>query len=216
MAALIDLPFGLWTRRGLKEAPVQSYSPGGAVSRISISKQHAISGFPVLQGSAEPLHRWIGKTKHRMISYFLSNTSAKNYHNRVDYSKSKVFLRHSVYWYDCTCFVKCCVFIGCWWTVSWFFGHTVSGTAVCTATVPTVGISQGDYIYIYVHVLFHFFSSTLLYEESDICKINHFRSSVNDVTRAGRHEHTKNIPYMVLVRPSPFQQLQHPKPQALL
>jgi len=26
----IDLPFGLWTRGGPKEAQVQSYSPGGA------------------------------------------------------------------------------------------------------------------------------------------------------------------------------------------
>jgi len=197
---------------GSTSSVILHIAPGGAVCRISISKQHAISGFPVLQGSAEPLHRWIGKTKHRMISYFLSNTSAKNYHNRVDYSKSKVFLRHSVYWYDCTCFDKCCVFVGCWWTVSWFLGHAVSGTAVCTATVPTVGISQGDYIY--VHVLFHFFSSTLLYEEFDIPKINHFRSSVNDVTRAGRHEHMKNVP--LIVCPSPFHGLQHPKPLALL
>ena len=30
MAEPIDLPFGLWTRVGLKEAQVQSYSPDGA------------------------------------------------------------------------------------------------------------------------------------------------------------------------------------------
>jgi len=30
MAEPIDLPFGLWTRLGLKEAQVQSYLPGGA------------------------------------------------------------------------------------------------------------------------------------------------------------------------------------------
>jgi len=30
MAEPIDLPFGLWTRVGLKEAQVQSHSPGGA------------------------------------------------------------------------------------------------------------------------------------------------------------------------------------------
>ena len=43
----------------------------------------AIYGFLVLQGSAEPLDRWGGKTKHHLISYFLSNTSAKNYRNRI-------------------------------------------------------------------------------------------------------------------------------------
>jgi len=36
------------------------------------------SGFPILQGNAEALDRSNGKTKHRMISYFLSNISAKN------------------------------------------------------------------------------------------------------------------------------------------
>jgi len=35
------------------------------------------SGFPISQGNAETLKRWGGKTKHRLISYFLSNTSAK-------------------------------------------------------------------------------------------------------------------------------------------
>jgi len=30
MAEPIDLPFGLWTRVGLKEAQVQWYSPGSA------------------------------------------------------------------------------------------------------------------------------------------------------------------------------------------
>jgi len=63
----------------------------------------AISGFPVSQGSAEALDRWGGKLKHRLISYFLSNTSATNYRNRVVYAKIiasqrwDVFLRHSVH-----------------------------------------------------------------------------------------------------------------------
>ena len=51
------------------------------------------SGFPIVQGNAEALKRWGGKTKHHLTSYFLSNTSAKNYRNwivYVDYSKSKV------------------------------------------------------------------------------------------------------------------------------
>jgi len=41
------------------------------------------SGFRLSQGNAEALHRRGGKTKHRLISYFLSNTSPKNYHNRI-------------------------------------------------------------------------------------------------------------------------------------
>ena len=51
------------------------------------------SGFPISQGNAETLDRRGGKTKHRLISYFLRNTSAKSYRNRIvcqDYSKSKV------------------------------------------------------------------------------------------------------------------------------
>ena len=39
--------------------------------------------FPLSQGNAEALDSWGGKTKHHLISYFLSNTSAKNYRNRV-------------------------------------------------------------------------------------------------------------------------------------
>ena len=40
------------------------------------------SGFPISQGNAVALERWGGKTKRRLISYFLSNISAKNYRNR--------------------------------------------------------------------------------------------------------------------------------------
>jgi len=45
------------------------------------------SGFPISQGNAEALDRRGGKTKHHMIPYFLSNISAKNYHNRIVYVK---------------------------------------------------------------------------------------------------------------------------------
>jgi len=75
-----------------------------------LAKQHtvfkwkdAISGFPVLQGSAESLDRWGGKTLHRLISYFLSNTSAKNYRNQIVYvniiasQRWHVFLRTSIH-----------------------------------------------------------------------------------------------------------------------
>jgi len=44
-------------------------------------------GFPVSQGNAKALDRWCGKTKHRLISYFLSNTSAKNCCNLIMYVK---------------------------------------------------------------------------------------------------------------------------------
>jgi len=41
------------------------------------------SEFSISQGNAEALDRRAGKTKHRLISYFLNNTSAKNYRNRI-------------------------------------------------------------------------------------------------------------------------------------
>ena len=41
------------------------------------------SGFALSQGNAEALDRRGGKTKHRLISYFLSNTSAENYRNWI-------------------------------------------------------------------------------------------------------------------------------------
>jgi len=45
------------------------------------------SWFPVSQGNAEALERWGGKAKRLLISYVLSNTSAKNYRNRIVYVK---------------------------------------------------------------------------------------------------------------------------------
>jgi len=56
------------------------------------------SGFPISHGNAEALERWGGKTKHRLISYFLSNTSAKNYHNQIVYVKSIASQRWDVFW----------------------------------------------------------------------------------------------------------------------
>jgi len=57
------------------------------MQRTVFKWKDAISGFPVSQGSAEPLDRWGGKTKHRLISHFLSNTFAKNYRNWIMYVK---------------------------------------------------------------------------------------------------------------------------------
>ena len=45
------------------------------------------SGFPVSQGNAEALDRLGGKIKHRLISYFLSNNSAKNCRTQIVYVK---------------------------------------------------------------------------------------------------------------------------------
>ena len=56
------------------------------------------SKFPVSQGNAEALDRWGGKTKHRLISCFLSNTSAKNYCNRIVYVKIITSQRWDVFW----------------------------------------------------------------------------------------------------------------------
>jgi len=40
--------------------------------------------------------------------------------------------------------VKYCVVLGHCWAVSWLHGHIISGIAICSAAVPTLGISQGD------------------------------------------------------------------------
>jgi len=60
----------------------------------------AIYGFPVLQGTAEPLQG--GKTKHRLISYFLGSTSAKKYRNRIVYVKIIARQRWDVFETQCT------------------------------------------------------------------------------------------------------------------
>jgi len=72
----------------------------------SLAKQHAvfkwkdaISGFSISQGSAEALDRWGGKTKQHLISYFLSNMSAKNCRNRIVYVKIVYRLQHGL---ECT------------------------------------------------------------------------------------------------------------------
>jgi len=58
------------------------------------------SGFPLLQlqGNAEALDRWGGKTKHHLISYFLSNISAKNYRSRFVYVKITASQRWDFFW----------------------------------------------------------------------------------------------------------------------
>jgi len=56
------------------------------------------SGFPILQGNAEALDRWGEKTKHHLISYFLSNTSTKKYHDQIIEVKIIARQRRDVFW----------------------------------------------------------------------------------------------------------------------
>ena len=77
-------------------------SAGGTVqekgSRQRCSSWTALSsGFPLSQGNAEALDRWGGKTKQHLISYFLSQTSAKNYRNRIVYVKILASQRWGVF-----------------------------------------------------------------------------------------------------------------------
>jgi len=60
--------------------------------------KEAVSVFAVSQGSAEPLDRWCWKTNHRLISYFLSNTSAENYLNRIMYDNIITSQTRDVFW----------------------------------------------------------------------------------------------------------------------
>ena len=98
------------------------------------------SGFPISQGNAEALKKWGGKTKHRMISYFLCNTSTKNYRNRIVYVKTRASQMWDVFETRCICLVYvwafcssvflchrhflcccCCIFLHhCNWKNKWF------------------------------------------------------------------------------------------------
>jgi len=59
------------------------------------------SGFPISQGNAEALDRWGRKAKHRLISYFLSNSSAKNDRNLIVYVKIIASERWDVFKTQC-------------------------------------------------------------------------------------------------------------------
>jgi len=62
------------------------------------------SACAISQGNAEALDldRCCEKTKHHMISYFLSNISAKNYRNRMEYVKIMASRRWDVFETLCT------------------------------------------------------------------------------------------------------------------
>jgi len=49
------------------------------------------------QRNAEALYRWSEETMHHLISYFLSNTSAKNYPNQIVYVKIIASQRRDVF-----------------------------------------------------------------------------------------------------------------------
>ena len=76
------------------------------------------SGFLILQRKAEALDRWGGKTKHRPISYFLTNnTPAKNHRNRVAYVKIIAGQRWDFFETPCRTwkpsFLKSCSWLPC-------------------------------------------------------------------------------------------------------
>jgi len=60
--------------------------------------QCAVFWVSLSQGNADALDRWGGTPKHRLISYFLSNTSAKNYPNRIVYVKIIRSQTWDVFW----------------------------------------------------------------------------------------------------------------------
>jgi len=62
------------------------------------SAARLFSEFPISQGNAEALERWGGKTKHCLTSYFLRNTSAKNYRNWIVWVKIITSQRWDVFW----------------------------------------------------------------------------------------------------------------------
>ena len=86
---LFDSRLALWLPKSCNQC-VQLRAAGGLVQEKG-SREHCrswtvlhaqctsglSSGFPLSQDNAEELDRWGGKIKHSLISYFLSNTSAK-------------------------------------------------------------------------------------------------------------------------------------------
>jgi len=70
------------------------------------------SGLPLSQSNAEALDRWRGKTKHRLISYFLRNTSAKKFTS----SDRVASQRWDVFWDIAHIYV----FTGTWYTLPAF------------------------------------------------------------------------------------------------
>ena len=61
------------------------------------------SGFPISHVNAEALERWGGKTKHHLISCFLSNTSGKNCRNWIMHVKIIASQMWDVFETQCIC-----------------------------------------------------------------------------------------------------------------
>ena len=69
-----------------KERKSRALQQLDCVARIMQCTSALSSGFPLSQSNAEALDNRDGKEKHRLISYFLGNISAKNC-NRIAYVK---------------------------------------------------------------------------------------------------------------------------------
>jgi len=90
-----------WTMLHAHSAPVRCLL-GFIFRKFTFAISSPDEFLSISQSNAEELDRRAGKTKHCLISYFLSNASAKNYRNRIVYVKiiargrCGVFLGHSV------------------------------------------------------------------------------------------------------------------------
>jgi len=82
---------GAWFRRKEVES-------AAAVGLCCTKHQCTVFWFPLSQSNAEVLDRWGGETKHHLISYFLSNTSAKNYRSRIVHVKIIASQMWDVFW----------------------------------------------------------------------------------------------------------------------
>jgi len=93
------------------------------------------SGFPISQGNAEAVDRWGGKTKHRLISYFLGNTSAKNYCNWIVCVKIIASQRWDVF-FETRCSAT---YLISHWQMMWFLKWLTEASSVkcCFWTVIT-------------------------------------------------------------------------------
>jgi len=96
------------------------------------------SGVPILQGNAEALDRWCGKAKDRLIFYFLSNTSAKNYHNWIMYVKIIASQRRDVFETQCESSLYCSSSYYCCYEIVHTVHRAAAGTRVifCYPTLP--------------------------------------------------------------------------------
>ena len=75
-----------WTMLHAHSAPVRCLL-GFIFRKFTFAISSPDEFLSISQSNAEELDRRAGKTKHCLISYFLSNASAKNYRNRIVYGQ---------------------------------------------------------------------------------------------------------------------------------